>query len=240
MTTVLDVVNLALFDAGVVGTGQVASAQDSNLAFRRLNFMLGAWQVERWLVYHLVDVAKVSTGATSYTVGSGGDFNVAVAPDRVEAAFFRQLIQSAPNQIDYPLEQLMSREDYNNIALKQLQSFPSYFFYDSNHPTGTVYFWPVAQATIYEMHLSLKAVLNQFTSLAQTISLPLVYFDALYKNLAVMLRDAYDLPPKPMLVMGAKAALNQMRKANNQISRLTMPNDLVRPGIYNPYSDQIR
>ena len=240
MTTVLDVVNLALFDAGVVGTGQVASAQDSNLAFRRLNFMLGAWQVERWLVYHLVDVAKVSTGANSYTVGSGGDFNVAVAPDRVEAAFFRQIIQSTPNQIDYPLEQLMSREDYNNIALKQLQSFPSYFFYDSDHPTGRVYFWPVAQATIYEMHLTLKAVLAQFTSLAQTISLPLVYFDALYKNLAVILRDAYDLPPKPMLVMGAKSALNQMRKANNQISRLTMPTDLVRPGIYNPYSDQIR
>lgn len=240
MTTVLDIVNLALFDAGVVGTGQVASAQDSNLAFRRLNFMLGAWQVERWLVWHLVDVAKVSTGANSYTVGPGGDFNVTVAPDRVEAAFFRQIIQSSPNQIDYPLEQLMAREDYNNIALKQLQSFPGYFFYDPDVPLGRVHFWPVAQATIYEMHLSLKAVLSQFTSLAQTVTLPLVYFDALYKNLAVMLREAYDLPPKVMLVQGARKSLNVMRKANNQIARLVMPTDLVRPGIYNPYSDQIR
>ena len=240
MTTALDLATLCLFDAGVVGTGQTASAQDSALFLQRLNFMLAQWQDERWLVYHTTDNAKVSNGSLFYTVGPGGDFPLNFTPDRLEAAFFRQTVQSQPNQIDYPVELLEAREDYNNIALKQLQSFPQLCFYDSDYPLGKVYFWPVAQANLYELHITLKAQLAQVANLATTFVLPLVYFNALHYNMVVRLRDAYDLPPKPGAVQLAKAALNAMRKANTQIARLVMPNDLVRPGIYNPYSDQIR
>lgn len=202
--------------------------------------MLAEWQVQRWLVYHLVDVSKVSTGAQSYTVGPGGDYNVVAAPDRLEAAFFRQLVQSQPNQIDYPLELLQSREDYNNIALKQLASFPQCIFYDSNYPLGVIYPWPVPQANIYEVHITLKAILTQIAALNTVINLPLQYHNAIYRNLLVLFRSAYDLPPKPVDVALAKKALDVIRGANAQIARLTMPMDLVRPGIYNPYSDQVR
>ena len=98
----------------------------------------------------------------------------------------------------------------------------------------------MAQANLYELHITLKAQLAQVANLATAFTLPLVYFNALHYNMVVRLRDAYDLPPKPGSVQLAKAALNAMRKANTQIARLVMPNDLVRPGIYNPYSDQIR
>jgi hypothetical protein len=240
MTTALDLANLCLFDAGVVGTGQAASGQDSALFLTRLNFLLAQWQDERWLVYHTVDTSKLATGAQSYTVGPGGDFNVTAAPDRLEAAFIRQTVQSQPNQIDYPVEVLQAREDYNRIALKKMQSFPEVVFLDSDFPLGVVYFWPVPQAAIYEMHLTLKAILSQVANLAATLNLPLVYFNALHYNMVVRLRSAYDLPVKPMDVQLAKASLNAMRKANTQIARLQMPKALVRPGVYNVYSDQIR
>lgn len=240
MTTPLDILNLALFDAGVVGTGQTASAQDIQQAFTRMNFMLAEWNRKRWLIYHLVDVAKVSTGAQSYTVGPAGDFNVSVRPDRLEAAFFRQLVQSQPNQIDYPLNIVESRETYNEIALKNLTSFPDCIFYDPVYPVGVVYPWPIPQAAIYEVHLTLKEVLAQFANLNQVISLPNEYFSALHWNMAVRLRAGYDLPPRPDHITLAKDALNTIRGANAAISRLKMPTELVRPGIYNPYSDQIR
>lgn len=240
MTTGLDLANLCLFDAGVVGTGQAASGQDGALFLTRLNFMLDEWSNERWLVYHLIDTSKVSTGAQSYTVGPAGDFVAVERPDRLEAAFFRQLVQSQPNQIDYPLEILQAREDYNNIALKNLVSFPQCIFYDSAYPLGVIYPWPVPQANIYEIHLSLKAILSELANLAATIVLPKVYFNALHYNMVVRLRNAYDLPEKPRDVQLAKAALNSMRKANTQIGRLTMPQAMSRPGIYNVYSDQIR
>jgi hypothetical protein len=240
MATVRDLLNLALFDAGIIGQGQQANQPDINFAFIRLNAMLDEWALQRWLVWHTVDVSKVSTGAQSYTVGPTGDFNVTFAPDRLEAAFFRQLVQSSPNQIDYPLRVLQAREDYNNIALKQLASFPTCIFYDPGVPLGTIFPWPVPQASIYEIHLTLKAVLNEFVTVNDVISLPREYFNAMHWNMAVRLRTAYDLPPKPADVMLAKKALSVIRGANAQIATLVFPQDLIRPRIYDPYSDQIR
>lgn len=239
-TTPQDIIRAALKKAGVLGVGQSALAEDTNDAFQDMQDMLGQWQRKRWLIWHLVDYAVTGTGQEYYTVGPGGQFNINPRPDRIESAFFRQLVQSQPNQIDYPLEIIEAREDYNMIALKQLQTFPQYLFYDSGFPMGKAYPWPLIQANLYELHLTVKETLAQFTSLSQQISLPLEYFAALKFNLAVRLRQAYQLPPDPALIGLAKDALNVIRNANLQIPRLRVPTDLVRPGIYNVYSDQIR
>jgi hypothetical protein len=238
--TAYNLIALALFDAGILGTGQAMTGQDASLALLRLNFMLQEWKAKRWLVYHTVDTGVVSTGAQSYTVGPGGAFNLPDAPDRLEAAFFRQLTQSQPNQIDYPLDLLQSREDYNNIALKQLASFPQNVFYDSSYPLGNVFYWPIPQASIYELHITTKEVLQDIPNPNSPVILPKVYNNAIHWNLAVRYREAYGLAPRPGHVALAKTALSSMRKANTQIARLTLPQDLARPGIYNPYSDQVR
>lgn len=240
MTTVNDLIRQALKKAGVLGVGQNPRAEDINDAFADLNDMVGQWARQRWLIYHLVELSKVSTGAQSYTVGPGGDLDIIQRPDRLEAAFFRQIVQSQPNQIDYPLEILEAREDYNNIALKSLASFPQLIFYDADYPLGKIYPWPIPQANIYSVFITVKAVLNAFTNVASTIILPPEYMAALKWNLAARLRPAYQLPPDPSVTAFAETSLNTLRKANTQIARLTMPSDLVRPGIYNPYSDQIR
>lgn len=239
-TTPQDIIRAALKKAGVLGVGQSALPEDTNDAFSDMQDMLGQWQRKRWLIWHLVDYAYTGTGAVSYTVGPGGQFPISPRPDRIESAFFRQLVQSQPNQIDYPLEIIEAREDYNRISLKQLQTFPQYLFYDSAFPTGLAYPWPLIQANLYELHLTVKETLAQFTSLNQVISLPLEYFAALKFNLAVRLRQAYQLPPDPALIALSKDALNVIRNANLQIPRLAIPMDLVRPGIYNVYSDTVR
>lgn len=240
MTTPLDIITAGLKKAGVLGVGQTPLAEDTNDAFDDLQDMLGQWQRKRWLIWHLVDYSFTSTGAQSYTVGPGGNFVISPRPDRIESAFFRQIVTSQPAQIDYPLEIIEAREDYNMISLKTLASFPQYLFYDSAFPTGIAYPWPLIPATNYELHLTVKETLAQFTSLAQTISLPLEYFAALKFNLALRIRQAYQLPPDAALIGLAKDALNVIRNANLQIPRLRIPTDLVRPGIYNVYSDQIR
>ena len=89
--TVSQIINLALKDAGIIGVGQTPNAEDVNDSFTRLNWMIDQWAQKRYLIWHLVDLAKVSTGAQSYTVGPGKDFDIALRPDRLEAAFLRQL-----------------------------------------------------------------------------------------------------------------------------------------------------
>ena len=121
LPTAGSIINLALKMAGVLGVGQTASAEDSNDALTLLNAMLAQWQRKRWLVYSLDDVSFAATGAQSYTVGTGQNINI-TRPDRIEAAFVR--LVNGTQAVDYPLDLLGSREDYNNIALKGLSTFP--------------------------------------------------------------------------------------------------------------------
>lgn len=242
-TTVLDIVTLALKDCGALGVGQTALPEDANDAFTKLNWMLAQWNRKRWLVYHLIDKQITSTGAQFYSIGpSGADITMSERPDKLESAFFRQLVQSQPNQIDYPLEILQSHEDYNNIALKSLVSFPSYVFYNPAYPNGNLFPWPIPQPDIYALWFTFKEILAQFTSLAQVIVLPTEYMAALHYNLVIRLYPQYSRadPTFQINVQLAKDSLNVIRESYTAISRLQMPTDLVRPGIYNPYSDQIR
>jgi len=239
VTTPADIIRLVLKDVGVIGVGQTAQAEDTNDCFDTLNMMLGEWNSKRWLLYHLIDVAKLSTGAQSYTVGIGGDFNTP-RPDRLEdGCFFRQLVQSgSPNMIDYPLSLLESREDYSRIGLKQLQTIPQYIFYDAVFPLGVVYPWPIPQASLYEIHILLKSQLSQFDNLADTINLPGPYFAAIRYNLAARVTLMYKLPPDPSIVALATDTLNVLRNANAQVPRLRMPAGIQRGAKYNIYSDQ--
>ena len=241
VTTAQGIITIAMKDSGIVGVGQTPLAEDMTDALMRLNMVMAQWGRKRWLVYQLMDLPLTSTGAQNYTVGPGGQFNIGVRPDRLEnGCFFRQLINSSPNQVDYPLELLESREDYNRITLKQLQTFPGFIFYDPGYPLGLVYPWPVPQPNIYEIHLLVKAsVINQFASLTTTVGLPNEYLMAIYLTLANVLRTAYRLPPDNDLIQRAKEAREVVRGANTALARLKMPFDLVRPGVYNPYSDQI-
>lgn len=243
VTSAADIVRLALKDSGVLGIGQAASAEDTNDTFDTLNMMIAGWSIKRWLVFHLLDKSIVSTGAISYTVGPGGDIDTGSSqrPDRLEDGnFYRQLItSSSPNEIDYPLRLLQSREDYSRIALKQLSTVPQYIFYDPAMPLGVIYPWPVPSATRYEVHISIKDQLQQFVNLADTIVLPNQYYAALRYNLGATLRPLYQMPPDPTLSVLAKTSLNIIKNSNAAIPRLRLPIRFGGSGLYNVWSDRI-
>lgn len=234
--TAFDLVTLALKKAGVVGVGQTALGEDANDAFTELNFMLAQWQVKRWLVYHLIDVVCQSTGQVSYTVGPGQQFDC-LRPDRLEAAFFRNTTTAPANPVDYPLRLIQAREDYNDISVKELGTWPKCAFYDSGFPTGLLYPWPVPQS-IYQLHITVKAPLQSFARLSDTVVLPFEYYNAILYNLAARLRPSYQLPPDPTVVALAFEALADIRGANVQVPTLRMPSGLRRTGGYNILSDR--
>jgi hypothetical protein len=243
VTTAADIVRLVLKDTGVLGVGQTATAEDTNDVFDTMNMMIGEWASKRWLLYHLLDISIVSTGAQSYTVGPGGDIDTGSMqrPDRLEdGCFFRQLITaSSPNKIDYPLSILESREDYSRIGLKQLTTIPQFVFYDPVYPLGVVYPWPVMQASQYELHLLVKSQLSQFDNLADSINLPSQYYGAIRYNLGCRVRPMYQLGPDPSLVALAEDALSTIRNMNAAVPRLRMPAGIGRGNKYNIFSDSI-
>lgn len=242
MTTAYDLCVSALKKAGITGVGQAPAATDINDAFTDLNDMLAQWQRQRWLIWTLVDSAFIANGnggnLTPFTVGTGGNFNIA-RPDRIEGGYFRQIV-AAGLPIDYPLKILESYQDYaEKIALKTMVSFPNYACYRPDFPTGSLFVYPVPTAALYEVHILTKAVLAQFANLTTTVLLPPEYNAAIKWNLTVRLRASYDLPDNQTQIKLAKEGLNIIRGANTQIGRLSLPPNLLGNGAYNPYSDRI-
>jgi hypothetical protein len=224
-----DLIRFAFRISGVAGVGQSVTADDATDALATLGMMLSQWARKRWLVYDLTETVKVSTGATSYSVSSVGDFAIR-RPDRIESAFVRLLGNTGGTQVDYPLAIIESREDYNSLALKSFTAWPAAVFYDSGWPTGTLHFWPVPAVSAYELHVFTKAMLPVFSALTDTmLDLPPEYLEALVYGLVVRLTMNYGLDPRPAHVAAYRAALNTIRQANTQIPTARMPGGL--PGM---------
>lgn len=262
-TTAGDICTQALRECGALGVGQSALAQDISEAQMRLQWMLQEWERKSLLVYQTVDMSVVCTGAQTYSIGPGGDidtnrdwdpfntqFNVqfgptypvSARPAKIESAFVRQITQSQPNQIDYPLRLIQTQADYNRIALKQLQSFPGWLYYSAGWPRGTLYPWPVPQANIYELHVSvLQQLPPMFANTSVVLSIPFEYLNAMVQNLGLRLRPKYGIVASPgdALPGLARDALATLRKANTRIASLEMPNDLLTGQQYNIFSDRM-
>ncbi len=199
---------------------------------------------------------SVWTQASTSGVGSNATFGYAtwslsastvtqttqsVRPGKLESAFLRQIQNPAGNQVDYPLTILQSMEDYNNIALKSMQSFPCFAFLDSAWPLANFFAWPVPQSGIYSINFSLIEQLPvQFLTLATAVNLPFEYYEAIVSNLALIMRIPFSIPsfPGDMLPARAKASLATVRGPNTQIARLKMPAEVMRDGLYNIFSDR--
>lgn len=226
---------LALKDIGALGIGQSIGPDDTADLLATANMMLGQWQGERLSVYHLVDTALISTGAQSYTVGIGGNFNV-LRPIKINAAYAR-LNPGTSNPIDYPVTMIDAREDYSRIGLKSLVSFPEFAFYDAAYPLGNLFLYPVPNSS-FELHIVTMEALPQFTVVSGAINLPPEYMAAIRYNLGVWLAPSYQIEPMRSLVMLAANAKRVIRRMNTQIQAMTIPRGLASKQKYNIYSDR--
>ena len=226
--TARDICTLALKEAGVLGVGQTALAEDINDTFTLLNNMFAQWQRKRWVVPSLYEISATANGLKSNPIGPGQFWNAA-RPDKIQTAYFIQNIpgslSSNANAVSYPLIPIFSYEDYARLALKQLPAWPQYFFYDNQFPVGNVYIWPIPDST-YDIHLILKSPIG-FTIEIQTgvISVPgQLYTNGVYAGVPLVNLTGY----------GAGATAN-ITVAGNKVTVVT----LVQPGDGYNINDQL-
>lgn len=160
MPTARDVINQAMKDCGTLGVGQTLLAEDTNDGLIRLQNMVATWQQKRWLQPSLFDIAMVGNDLKSNQIGNGQYWNTP-RPDKIRAAYF---LQANSSQVSFPLWPINSYEEYAKISLKQLNSFPTRFFYDQAYPYGNVFIWPIPSAS-YEIHLIIPSQLGFSTTI---------------------------------------------------------------------------
>lgn len=224
ISTVGDLLNTVLKVAGILGVGQTAVPDDLNTGLDLLRALIAQWQKKRWLVFveQTVSVAN-STGATTYSIGPGCDFDVNGRPDHISRAYVRIIPGVPPNLVDIPIEVFDALEDYSAISIKTLQTIPAAIYYESGYPTGQIYVWPVPPAGQYGIYLVLKLPLPTYISLSDPLSLPDEYTDALIWTMAVRMQMSYGLQARPDHVAAMRVAINTIRLANTQIPQLGMP-----------------
>lgn len=243
-TTVRDLCAAALEDSGYLGVGMNALGDDIVGAWKRLQWMLENWARQRWMCFHLVNIGVTSTGAQSYSVGPGGDYDTgtgSVRPNAIKSAFIRQLQYSPGNQVDTPLEILQSREDYDKIALKSLVSYPGAVFLDTGWPLATLHVYPIPSPGIYAVYCTFMCQLpNSFANLNAEFNIPFEYYRAIQSNLALAVRAWKQIGtfPGDELPRIAKSSLDVIKGVNTQIARLRVPNITTGGSDYNIFSDR--
>lgn len=230
----------ALVSAGIIGVDEAMEQPILNKALRTANRMIEQWQLERFMVWQLVDYGFTSTGANTYSVGRGMNFDINPRPDRLEFAYLRQLNSSGGTPSDWDLDIIDAYEDYAAIQLKTIGTFSSALFYDPGTPVGTLYPWPVPQASIYQLHILVKQTLQRFVNLQDSITFPTGYEAALEWCLARRFRAAFQMPADPTINELAAQGKATIRKGNTQVATLRMPRELRGVGggsAYNYRSD---
>lgn len=160
MTTARDIIDQSMKMAGILGVGQTLLAEDVNDGLTSLQNMISQWQKRRWLQPSLFDIAKIGNNAVSNKIGDGQYWNTP-RPDKIRAAYFVQV----GGTVSFPLYPLNSYEDYTLVSLKQLNSWPTRFFYDQAFPYGNVFIWPIPTPS-YEIHLIIPSQLGFSTTIA--------------------------------------------------------------------------
>lgn len=224
MATVTSIVKLALKDAGVIGGRETPTDDEMQDAMDTLNQMLAMWRTQSLTVYCQKQEVIPVTGATTYTIGTGGNLSVE-RPVSVDGVFWRL------NGVDTPLSQITSFEDYQDIGVKSLQGMPSDYYYLPSYPLGVLYVFPIpASGSLY---LTLKQPMPVYTTINDSISLPPEYEGAIRWNLAEMLCATFGMSITPEIDKFSRQTKRALKINNTQIKSMRMPDAVMTTTLYN-------
>lgn len=236
---VSDLIALSMRTSGVLGVGQAALPQDLQDTANVLTMLMQQWRQKRWLVFRLNwDIVPLPLGTASLTVGpdptadiiTDGDFR----PANIQSCYLRLETGPGPNSfpVDFPMRIFHSRQQFDRIRLKSLQSWPSIIYYDPTIPLGTLYVWPIPMQTNFALYIAWQEAIDYVSEQAPqdpelTETLPSETQLALMYNLALLNIVNYKMPPDQNLAAAARSTLNVLRMTNFALQPLQMPREII-------------
>jgi hypothetical protein len=246
MTTFLDMATDSLNKLGVYAPGETISAADAALCLKVCNDMLDSWSNESLTCYAILEQsAPLQAGVGSYTIGTGGVFNM-TRPIRIldgpGAAYLRD-----SNGNRYPME-VVPQDQWNLIwNLTSVSSnIPNTLFYDAQMPLGIMNVYPLYSGGLaMQMFWDSYLQLTSFAALNTTVTLPPGYTKAIQDVLAIELGPYFkpdNWSPSQALVWAASQSKGNIKRANMRLNQAVFEKVLTHRGgaTWNPYSDSFR
>lgn len=188
-----DLIRATLRLIGAISSSETPNADESSDALEALNLMLGSWGASRFLSASTGKVTKAMTGASSYTIGVGGDIDT-TRPTSIYTAHWSN------GGLDYPLT-VLDYADYEQIGIKNIGSIPEYIVLKPNNPLSTIYLFPVpANGTLTLDNIRPATDLT----LADDLPYPPEWIRALKYNLAIEIAPEFGFSVSPEIVALAK------------------------------------
>lgn len=202
ITTARDIIKRSLQKIGAITKNEDPSADEANDALNSLNALLDSWSNDSLNIYARTWESFALTGASSYTIGTGGNFST-TRPTNIVDAYARS------GTIDYPMS-VIDDEAYSSITFKSLSGIPEFLNYSNSYPLGIIRTYPLGSSS-YTLYILTEKPLTDFTTLDTALSMPPGTERALIYNLAIELAPEYNQKPDPYIVKIAAESLGLIR-----------------------------
>lgn len=222
--TAFDLITSALRLAGVLANGETPSEDDANQSLSVLNDMIDAWNAERQAIFTTrSDDFPFVLGQQSYTLGSGGNFNIP-RPARIDAMSTIQLTDPS-NPVEIPITMYTVEDWQTQVPVKNVSgSIPQICYDDGGFPLRTLNFWPIPIDQPNSVRIySWQALAAQ--TLTSLVTFPPGYSEALRYNLAGRLCAEFAAPLPPLVGTLAVQGLARIKTMN--APELELRSDLV-------------
>lgn len=238
--TANDLILAALQEIGIYGSSDTMSSADAALGLTVLNDMIDSWSNESLSCFCILEQsAPLVVGQASYTIGTGGNFNM-TRPLRILEGPGTAYVQDA-NGNNYPME-VVPRDKWNLYSNRSSlinSNFPNVLFYDPQFPLGRINILPYPNIA-YTMFWDSYLQLSEFPLLTTAISLPPGYNAAIRHNLAAELWPFFGTGPLDQTVIYlASQAKGNIKRTNIRPEEALYDPEIVSHAQvgYNVYTD---
>ena len=185
-----------------------------------LNAMLEGWATDDLNCYCTLISSFPLTARTQYTVGPGGNFDMA-RPVKIDKATLVVLTNSVmPLRLNLGL---LNAEQFQLIHLQAVQSsIPQKCFFNPAYPLATINLWPLDTGGA-NLELSvMQTIAAGFTDGSSVFSAPPGYLDAVRYALAVRLSQEWNQPLKPGVLDLANKTMAMIQARNDVTPQMTV------------------
>lgn len=221
-TTVRDVATRALRLLGVLAAGEVPDAGQATIALETLNDWLDQGKADRPRIYTVArDTATLTASQASFTVGSGGNVNIArpVFLDRV--AYVDNSVSPA---LEIPLGRLLTDDEYAAIPNKALTSTrPQAAYYRPDFPLGVLIPWPISTGASLLWAIYHPVAVDEFSAINDVVTLPPGYRLMFITKLAIMMAPIFSRQVSRELARMAYDAEAIVARANERERAVMFP-----------------
>jgi len=187
------IIKSAMRAIGALAPGETPTSDELTDGLEALKFMLRSWGSQNLYIHFTTQENFPLTGATYYTIGTGGTFNT-TRPTFIRGAY----LDDKDSRYDILTEAQYRNNEYG-------------LWYSPEYPLGKIYIYPLDTGTLY---LDTLKPFTELTGYTDSLTYPPEYDEAIKFNLALRLCPEYGRPATQELIYFAKESMNYIVTRN--------------------------